>query len=91
MAGDRRRGSNSGNLDFSLAVNGEMRQHSNTRHMILSIARQIAWASAFYTLWPGDIIITGTCEGVGQVRPGDTMHCAIAGIGEMDVAVSATE
>jgi 2,4-didehydro-3-deoxy-L-rhamnonate hydrolase len=77
-----------GNLDFSLAVNGEMRQHSNTRFMIMSIARQIAWASSFYTLWPGDIIMTGTCEGVSQVRPGDTMHCAIQSIGDMDVVVS---
>jgi 2-keto-4-pentenoate hydratase/2-oxohepta-3-ene-1,7-dioic acid hydratase in catechol pathway len=77
-----------GNLDFTLAVNGEMRQHSNTRFMIMSIARQIAWASTFYTLWPGDIIMTGTCEGVGQVRPGDVMHCAIQDIGAMDVRVS---
>jgi 2,4-didehydro-3-deoxy-L-rhamnonate hydrolase len=76
------------NLDFSLAVNGTVRQQSNTQFMILSIARQIAWASTFYTLWPGDIIMTGTCEGVGQVRPGDTMHCSIAQIGEMDVTVS---
>ncbi|MGH7075985.1 MAG: fumarylacetoacetate hydrolase family protein [Stellaceae bacterium] len=79
--------SDPGNLDFSLAVNGTVRQQSNTRFMIMSIARQIAWASSFYTLWPGDIIMTGTCEGVGQVRPGDGMHCAIAGIGEMDVPV----
>jgi 2-keto-4-pentenoate hydratase/2-oxohepta-3-ene-1,7-dioic acid hydratase in catechol pathway len=78
-----------GNLDFSLAVNGEVRQRSNTRYMILGIARQIAWASQFYTLWPGDIIMTGTCEGVGQVRSGDTMHCAIERIGEMDVAIKA--
>jgi 2,4-didehydro-3-deoxy-L-rhamnonate hydrolase len=76
------------NLDFSLAVNGELRQRSNTRFMIMSIAQQIAWASAFYTLWPGDIIMTGTCEGVGQVRPGDTIHCEIEGIGEMEVRVS---
>jgi 2-keto-4-pentenoate hydratase/2-oxohepta-3-ene-1,7-dioic acid hydratase in catechol pathway len=75
------------NLSFSLSVNGEVKQASNTRDMIMSIARQIAWGSSFYTLWPGDIIMTGTCEGVSQVKPGDTMHCAIEGIGEMDVAV----
>jgi 2-keto-4-pentenoate hydratase/2-oxohepta-3-ene-1,7-dioic acid hydratase in catechol pathway len=78
-----------GNLDFSLAVNGELRQASNTRHMIMGLARQIAWASTFYTLWPGDIIMTGTCEGVGQVKPGDVMHCEIEGIGAMDVPVTA--
>lgn len=80
-----------GHLDFSLSVNGEARQHSNTEFMILSIARQIAWASTFYTLWPGDIIMTGTCEGVGQVRAGDVMHCAIERIGTMDVAVTAAD
>lgn len=76
------------NLDLSLSVNGELRQSSNTRHMILSIAEQISWASQFYTLWPGDIIMTGTCEGVGQVRPGDTMHCVVEQVGEMLVRVS---
>jgi 2-keto-4-pentenoate hydratase/2-oxohepta-3-ene-1,7-dioic acid hydratase in catechol pathway len=78
-----------GHLDFSLSVNGEVRQKSNTQHMIMSIPRQIAWASTFYTLWPGDIIMTGTCEGVSRVVPGDVMHCEIAGIGAMDVRVSA--
>ena len=77
------------NLSFSLAVNGEIKQKSNTSKMIMGIARQIAWGSTFYTLWPGDIIMTGTCEGVSRVKPGDTMHCVIDGIGEMDVAIRA--
>ena len=75
------------NLDLRLEVNGEVKQHSNTGKMIMGIARQIAWGSTFYTLWPGDVIMTGTCEGVSRVKPGDTMHCVIDGIGEMDVAV----
>jgi 2-keto-4-pentenoate hydratase/2-oxohepta-3-ene-1,7-dioic acid hydratase in catechol pathway len=77
-----------GDLAFSLSVNGELRQASNTKFMILNIARQISWASSFYTLWPGDIIMTGTCEGVGQVKPGDIMHCEIDQIGAMDVKIS---
>jgi 2-keto-4-pentenoate hydratase/2-oxohepta-3-ene-1,7-dioic acid hydratase in catechol pathway len=77
------------NLAFSLTVNGEIKQKSNTNQMIMGIARQIAWGSTFYTLWPGDIIMTGTCEGVGRVQPGDTMHCVIEGVGEMDVAIRA--
>jgi 2-keto-4-pentenoate hydratase/2-oxohepta-3-ene-1,7-dioic acid hydratase in catechol pathway len=77
------------NLAFSLAVNGEIKQKSNTNQMIMGIARQIAWGSTFYTLWPGDIIMTGTCEGVSRVKPGDSMHCIIEGVGEMDVAVRA--
>lgn len=75
-------------LDIRLSVNGEPRQCSNTAHMIMDIARQIAWASSFYTLWPGDILMTGTCEGVGPVVAGDVMHCEIQGIGAMDVRVA---
>lgn len=75
------------NLDFSLLVNGEPRQQSNTRYMILSLAKQIAWASEFYTLWPGDIIMTGTCEGVAQILPGDLLQCQIESVGQMEVRV----
>lgn len=75
-------------LSFSLAVNGTVKQKSNTCDMIMGIRRQISWASSYYTLWPGDIIMTGTCAGVSQVRPGDVMHCEIEKIGAMDVRVS---
>ena len=74
-------------LDFSLHVNGELRQASNTRQMIMRIADQIAFASRFYTLHPGDIIMTGTCEGVGPVKPGDVITCGIQDIGQMSVAI----
>lgn len=78
-----------GHLKFSLTVNGEVRQASNTEFMIMGIRRQIAWASRFYTLYPGDIIMTGTCEGVSRVMPGDIMHCEIEKIGAMNVPVAA--
>jgi 2-keto-4-pentenoate hydratase/2-oxohepta-3-ene-1,7-dioic acid hydratase in catechol pathway len=78
-----------GNLDFSIAVNGELRQKSNTRYLIFDIPRLIEYASSFYALHPGDVIFTGTPEGVGPVKPGDVMHCEVAGIGAMDVAVRA--
>lgn len=74
-------------LDFSLHVNGDLRQSSNTSRMIMTIAEQIAYASRFYTLYPGDIIMTGTCEGVGPVMPGDTITCGIAGIADMTVSI----
>ena len=74
-------------LDMSLCVNGELRQAINTREMLMPIAEQIALASRFYALHPGDIIMTGTCAGVGPVVAGDRMRCEIAGIGAMEVAV----
>jgi 2,4-diketo-3-deoxy-L-fuconate hydrolase len=75
-------------LDLSLHVNGELRQASNTRRMIMKLADQIAYASRFYTLHPGDIIMTGTCEGVGPVTPGDMITCQIQDIAEMTVAIA---
>ncbi|RYE04102.1 MAG: FAA hydrolase family protein [Sphingomonadales bacterium] len=75
-------------LDLSLHVNGELRQASNTRRMIMKLADQIAYASRFYTLHPGDIIMTGTCEGVGPVTPGDVITCRIQDIAEMTVAIA---
>lgn len=77
-----------GNLDFAITVNGEPRQRANTRDLILGIPELIAFASSFYTLFPGDILLTGTPEGVGQIRPGDTMTAYIDQIGEMSVAVT---
>jgi 2-keto-4-pentenoate hydratase/2-oxohepta-3-ene-1,7-dioic acid hydratase in catechol pathway len=48
------------NLDFFLAVNGEVKQKSNTSLMIIDLATQVSWASSYYTLWSGDIIMSGT-------------------------------
>ncbi len=76
-------------LDLHLTVNGETRQITNSSQMIMYIAEQIEWASSFYTLYPGDIIMTGTCEGVGPVVPGDVMHATIESIGDMRVRVEA--
>jgi 2,4-diketo-3-deoxy-L-fuconate hydrolase len=75
------------NLDLTLAVNGEMRQSANTRDLIIGIAELIAYASSFYTLMPGDVLLTGTPEGVAPIQAGDVMRVAIAQIGAMDVKV----
>ena len=82
---------NPDSMAFELTVNGETRQKSNTELMIMDCRRQIEWASSFYTLHPGDIIMSGTCEGVSRVLPGDTMHLDFAGLGAMDVPIRAHE
>lgn len=78
-----------GNLDLRIAVNGEERQRSNTRNMILSVPELIGLASSFYTLHPGDIISTGTPEGVSPIVPGDTIVATVERIGSMEVKVRA--
>jgi len=57
--------------------------------MILAVARLIEFASAFYTLNPGDIVMTGTPEGVSPIQPGDTIVATIEKIGTMEVEVRA--
>lgn len=74
-------------VDFRLEVNGEVRQEANTRDLIFDCRRLISYASHAYRLEPGDVIMTGTPEGVSPVEPGDTMTCWIDGIGTMTVAV----
>lgn len=80
---------NAQNIEIELSVNGVQRQKANTAEMLIDIAEQIAWASSYYTLYPGDIIMSGTCAGVGQVLPGDVIDCKIESIGAMQVAVRA--
>ena len=75
------------NLAFSLTVNGAPRQAANTRDLVLDIPGMIEMASAVMTLYPGDIIATGTPQGVAPVVAGDTIHIAIEGVGEMKVGV----
>ena len=74
-------------LDLVLTVDGEARQTANTRDLVLDVPTLISWASSFYTLHPGDVILSGTPEGVGPVVPGNTIRATIAKVGTMDIKV----
>jgi 2-keto-4-pentenoate hydratase/2-oxohepta-3-ene-1,7-dioic acid hydratase in catechol pathway len=78
-----------GVLDLEISVNGERRQKSNTRYLILGVPELIELASSFYTLYPGDIVLTGTPEGVSPIGPGDRIVATIERIGTMEVDVRA--
>lgn len=75
------------NLDLKLTVNGEPRQIANTRDLIIGVAELIEFATSFYTLHPGDVLFTGTPEGVGPIKPGETIDASITGLGAMQVKV----
>ena len=77
------------NLDLKISVNGEVRQNSNTQELVYNVEKLIEYTSERYTLYPGDIIMTGTPDGVGPVEPGDVMTCELEGVGIMDVNVQA--
>lgn len=82
---------NPGALDLEVSVNGQRRQYSNTKYWILGVAELIELASSFYTLYPGDVIFTGTPEGVSPIAPGDKIVATIESIGTMEVNVFCSE
>src|SRR5690606_28945725 len=73
---------------ISLSVNGTVKQSSDLSQMIWNIAESISYLSGLFELKAGDIIFTGTPEGVGPVVAGDTMVGAVAGLGELHVLVA---
>ena len=76
-----------GALGMWLQVNRQPRQRGNTRHLLNDLPRLIEYASSFVTLYPGDIILTGTPPGVGPVVSGDIIDAGIVGVGSMRVEV----
>ena len=74
-------------LDMELRVGGEVRQHANTRDLIIDLPGLIEMATKYYTLLPGDVLMTGTPEGVASVKPGDTIEATIERVGAMSVTV----
>jgi 2-keto-4-pentenoate hydratase/2-oxohepta-3-ene-1,7-dioic acid hydratase in catechol pathway len=77
-----------GNLDITLNHNGELKQSSNTSLLIFGVPRLIEFLSGIMTLYPGDVIMTGTPSGVGPVERGDTLEMAIEGIGTLGCTVA---
>jgi acylpyruvate hydrolase len=71
------------NLEIMLHVNGTLRQQSNTKNMIYTIDVLISFLSSVFTLEEGDIIYTGTPEGVSQVFAGDVLNAEIPGVGTL--------
>ncbi len=71
-----------------LDVNGETRQDSDVANLIWSTAETINHLSRFVALAPGDLIYTGTPEGVGRVGPGDRLHGGIDGLGTLTLTIA---
>ena len=76
------------NLDLELTVNGEVRQKGNTANMIFTIPWLISYVSRYITMYEGDILITGTPEGVSEIRPGDKVVAKIQNVGTLTNTVS---
>ena len=76
---------------IELRVNGELRQSGDVSELIHKVPEVIAHLSTFYHLQPGDLIYTGTPEGVGPVTPGDALAGTIAGVGTITLTIGPAE
>jgi len=76
-------------LEIITRVNGNIKQHSNTKNMIFNVYELVSFISYIMTLMPGDVIITGTPPGVGPLVVGDTVEVEIEGIGVLKNMVAA--
>ncbi|MEJ2863633.1 fumarylacetoacetate hydrolase family protein [Actinomycetospora flava] len=75
-------------LELHLRVNGTLRQRADLRDLIWGLPRLIAYVSSVMTLHPGDVVSTGTPEGVGEVHDGDRIDLSITGLDALTVTVS---
>ena len=71
------------NLNIEFFINNELKQSGNTNQMIYTIPQMISEMSRFFTLTRGDVILTGTPKGVGQIHSGDGLHGKIESVGEL--------
>ncbi|MGE5653055.1 MAG: fumarylacetoacetate hydrolase family protein [Bacillota bacterium] len=76
-------GIDASDLHLQAILNGQVKQDSRTSDMIFSIPQMISFVSTVMTLYPGDLILTGTPSGIGPMRVGDTIECVIEGLGRL--------
>ena len=76
-------------LSVQTRVNGELKQDGNTRDLIFPVPQILAYISSFMTLVPGDVVLTGTPDGVGPLRVGDEVEVSVEGVGTLQNRVEA--
>ncbi len=77
------------NLALTTRVNGAVVQHGNTRDMVFGIPALVEYLSSIMTLSPGDVILTGTPDGIVDVKPGDVVECEVEQVGCLVNTISA--
>jgi len=78
-------------LSVQTRLNGELEQDGNTRDLIFSVPKILSYISSFLTLQPGDLVLTGTPDGVGPMNAGDRLEVTVEGIGTLECRVETSE
>jgi 2-keto-4-pentenoate hydratase/2-oxohepta-3-ene-1,7-dioic acid hydratase in catechol pathway len=78
-------------LSVRTTVDGEIRQDGNTKDMIFTVPELVAYVSSFTTLLPGDVILTGTPEGVGPMQPGQEVTVEVEGVGSLTNPIASAQ
>ena len=78
-------------LSVQTQLNGEMKQDGNTEDLIFSVPKILSYISSFLTLKPGDLVLTGTPDGVGPMQAGDKLEVTVEGIGTLECFVEASK
>src|SRR5919199_3565172 len=84
-------GKDPADLVVTCTVDGELRQQGRTSQLLFDIPTLVSYISQVMTLLPGDVVLTGTPSGVGPIRPGQRVECAIEGLGTLANSVSEAE
>lgn len=79
------------NLEVWCSVDGKEKQRGNTKDMLFPVQSLISYISTIFTLQPGDLILTGTPEGVGPLKPGQTITGGITGLKDYDIEFKAKQ
>ena len=82
---------NPNNLMLKTCLNGEVKQQDNTKNCVFSVQQVLSFISKYMTLFPGDIVITGTPRGIAPMKSGDTVEVEIEGIGTLRNTVQAED
>ena len=73
---------------IQLKINGTLRQLGDISEMIWSISELVSYLSNYITLYPGDVLFTGTPAGVGEIKPGDRMEASIENVGSLEIVIA---
>ena len=84
-------GKDPADLEVTCTVDGELRQSGRTSQLLFGIPTLVSYISQVMTLLPGDVVLTGTPSGVGPIRPGQRVECAIEGLGSLVNGVSGAD